>query len=108
MRRTPVWTAVAVASVIGLTGCGAGDPEAVAARSSEPSPVSTLPEATVPSQDGTPSATASASDLPTVPPGDPGGDAPSVPEDTSDVEAPHGEPLPEVPQGALLDPETTG
>ena len=91
---------------LGLAGCGEGDPATSTAKrpitSASVTSSSASPSAPV---DRAPTAVAS-STLPTLPPGDPG-PGPSVPEDTSGVEEPHGgAPRTDVPPGALLDAET--
>ena len=113
-RVVAVTAALAVVAAVGgfaLTAGGAGDPSssghrpAPAALTSSPAP--TPPEDDEPEPAPVPVTPDAGSPLPTLPPGDPGV-GPSVPEDTVGVQEPHGQPLTDVPPGALLDPETVG
>jgi hypothetical protein len=101
---TPV-TGLALLLTMGLTGCAAGDDAAApktrkSATTRSAEPVIAGPSLTTPAPETTTA-------LPTVPPGDPG-DAPSVPENTSNVEEPAEAALTSVPPGALLDAKTVG
>lgn len=96
---------LALLLTVWLTGCGGGDENNTAVPRASTSP--TTRSAVIAGSTLSTPAPETTTPLPTLPPGDPG-DAPSVPEDTSNVEEPAGAALTRVPAGALLDAKTVG